>query len=201
MVALRCWSQPATEGILFSRNLRFEQLTDDDGLSNAFVTCMYQDEKGFLWLGTANGLNRFDGYQFKSWIPEKNNPQSLSHNEVWSLCGSSDGTIWVGTANGLNRFDPKRERFTRYYNDPSNQYSLSHNFVHAIYEDSDGNIWIGTGNGLSLLKKDSSRFIRYRYSPGKEGNSVRCIVGDETGLIWFGFMDTLFSLQPYSKII
>ncbi|MCB0574820.1 MAG: response regulator [Saprospiraceae bacterium] len=51
------------------------------------------------------------------------------------------------------------------------------------------------------MKKDSSRFIRYRYSPGKEGNSVRCIVGDETGLIWFGLMDTLFSLQPYSKII
>ena len=96
----------------------FEQYTDDDGLSNGFVTCLYQDKMGFMWYGTANGLNRFDGYQFKSWTAVEGQANSLSHPIVWAIHGTSDGMIWLGTEKGLNRFDPKSETFTQYFHDP-----------------------------------------------------------------------------------
>ena len=71
----------------------FKSLTSEDGLSNGFVTCIYQDEQGFMWFGTAHGLNRYDGYEFRSWYSEVDNANSMCHDVIWTLFGSSDGTI------------------------------------------------------------------------------------------------------------
>lgn len=174
-------------------DLHFEQLTEENGLSNGFVTSIYQDEKGFLWFGTANGLNRYDGYQFKTWAPEENNPNSLSNPIIWTLYGSTDGAIWIGTEKGLNRFDPRTEQFTRYLNRPFDECSLGQDLVTAICEDKNGNLWVGTGNGISILEKKSGLFSQYFLRPAPaEGNGVRSIVRDEKDRMWFGLKDTLY---------
>lgn len=175
----------------------FDQLTDEDGLSNGFVTSMYQDEKGFMWFGTANGLNRFDGYQVKSWTSDAHDTNSLSHSVIWTIFGTADGTIWIGTDKGLNRFDPKTESFTRYFGDPADEHSLSNDLIMAINEDQNDNLWVGTGNGLCILQKGSHKFIRFLYSSTQPvEKSVRSIVRDEDNLMWFGSMDTLYCANP-----
>lgn len=178
----------------------FEQYTDDDGLSNGFVTCLYQDKMGFMWYGTANGLNRFDGYQFKSWTAVEGQANSLSHPIVWAIHGTNNGMIWLGTEKGLNRFDPKSETFTQYFHDPKDKQSLSHDHVYQICSDEDGNLWVSTEDGLNYLKKGSSRFNRYFTGSGpKATKRVGGLMRDAKGTLWFGINNTLFHFHPETK--
>lgn len=187
---------------LGQQNYSFQQYTDEDGLSNGFVISLYEDEKGFIWLGTASGLNRFDGYQFKTWLPEENNPNSLSHPTIWALYGAKDQSIWIGTEKGLNRFDPKTETFTQYVHDSKDTASLSNDLIRTICEDKQGNLWVGTDNGLCIKKKGSSRFSRYFYASEKtKERGIRCIVPDEEGNMWFGFEDTLYCFDYSGKYL
>ena len=177
-------------------DLHFESYGDDDGLSNAYVTSIIQDESGFMWFGTASGLNRFDGYDFKVFVPVEGDTNSLGERTIWEVIKSRDGFFWIGTQNGLARFDPATERFVNYLNDPANDNSLSNNYIKGLFEDKKGNIWIGTGNGLNRLKPESREFDRFFYT-SPEGNSrVWGISEDHEGTLWFGAKDTLFAFNP-----
>jgi signal transduction histidine kinase/ligand-binding sensor domain-containing protein/DNA-binding response OmpR family regulator len=177
----------------------FEQYTDDDGLSNGFVTCLYQDKQGFMWFGTANGVNRFEGYQFKSWTTIEGQSNSLSNPTVWAIHGTTDGIIWIGTDKGLNRFDPRSETFTQYFHDPKDKQTLSHDHVYNMCSDQSGNLWISTENGLNLLKKGSTQFIRYFVASDPKGKKgLGGLTLDETGTLWFGIKDTLIHFYPKS---
>ena len=94
--------------------LRFERYLPEQGLSYSTVTSIIQDSRGFMWFGTFLGLNRFDGYEFKVYLPEPGNPNSLSDAQVWGLCEDQEGNIWIATTNGLNKFDFEKEKFTKY---------------------------------------------------------------------------------------
>ena len=85
--------------------IQFTHYTSEDGLSLNVVTEILQDSRGFLWFGTYNGLNRYDGYNFKIFLPESLNPQSISNHSIWSLYEDSKGYLWIGTLDGLNRYD------------------------------------------------------------------------------------------------
>ena len=94
----------------------FKQLTDADGLSQSTIFAMLQDRDGYLWLGTIDGLNRYDGYEFRVYSNDPSDSSSISDNFISALCEDSDGFIWVGTVNGyLNCFDRKTEVFKRYF--------------------------------------------------------------------------------------
>jgi signal transduction histidine kinase/ligand-binding sensor domain-containing protein/CheY-like chemotaxis protein/AraC-like DNA-binding protein len=178
----------------------FDQITDEDGLPNGYVTSIYQDSIGFLWFGTANGLNRYDGYEFKTWLPVEGDSNSISHNNIWTLYSNNNGIIWVGTRKGLNRFDPATESFVRYFHDPAAPRSLNHNQILAICEDLEGHLWIGTSNGLCVKPKGADVFNRlFFYPQNPDDKSVRSIVRDEQGDIWFCLMDTLFCYQRAQK--
>ena len=99
-----------------------------------------QDRAGFMWFGTNNGLNRYDGYNIVAYRNDPANPHSLSGNFVEDLYEDRSGTLWVGTRSGLNAFDRRTERFTRYRHDPADPHSLSDNTVIAIYEDRVGGL-------------------------------------------------------------
>jgi ligand-binding sensor domain-containing protein len=106
--------------------LRFEHLGIPEGLSSSFVTGILQDRQGFIWIGTRDGLNRFDGYSFRTFRYDPVNPGSLASNIVHVLVEDAAGTLWVGTDAGLNRFDPERARFTRFFDNMP---------IHDIVED------------------------------------------------------------------
>ncbi|MCP4658373.1 MAG: hypothetical protein GY856_23410, partial [bacterium] len=97
---------------------RFEHLSVEDGLSHSAIHDIAQDRHGFLWLATRNGLNRYDGYRFRVFQHDPQDPTSLSHNVVEELWVDRRGELWVGTLDGLNRFDRAEERFIRYLHDP-----------------------------------------------------------------------------------
>ena len=103
-----------------ARNIRFEHLGLNEGLSQTSVLCILQDRQGFLWFGTEDGLNKYDGYKFDVYRHNPDDKNSLSNNYVWSIYEDAEGSLWIGTRGGLNKFDRKAEKFTRYQNEPDN---------------------------------------------------------------------------------
>ena len=183
-------------------NLNFDLVTLEEGISNGFVTSMCQDKKGFIWLGTATGLNRYDGYEFKQFRWEADNPTALSHPVIWSVKEDGKGKIWAGGGSGLNRFDPYTETFTQYFYDEDDDSNLSHNEILIIETDKEGAIWIGTEHGLNLYDPLANNFKRYFYRPHQATlQSVKGLKVDRDGILWVGSLDTLYQLQNLDKFI
>ncbi len=177
--------------LLQSRYLRFGRLTSEDGLSNVQVRGITQDKYGFLWFGTANGLNRYDGSSIKVYRNDPDDPHSLSHNVVRALFTDRSGVFWVSTwGGGLNQYDLEKKSFIRYKYNPDDPHSLSNNSVQAIYEDRAGVIWVGTQGGLNKLNRESKQFKRYTHNPNDphslSNNIVSSIFEDRVGFLWVG---------------
>ena len=184
------------------QNLKFERISVEQGLSQSTVNCILQDSKGFMWFGTEDGLNMFDGHSFTVYKHNPEDPQSLSHNRVWSLFEDSTGVLWVGTfGGGLNRFDRNGApglgpgRFTRYNADDfqniTDEPEEFRNVVWAISEFPTGVLWIATyGGGLVKFDLDAETFTSYAPDPddpdlwGHEW--VTAMLVDRSGTIWIG---------------
>lgn len=170
-----------------SQSLRFVNYTTKDGLSNNKVNAILQDKYGFIWLGTEDGLNRYDGYQFKVFRNSKQDSYSLSDNNVWSLFEDHAGNIWIGTKDGyLNKYDPQKNIFTR-WNLKSER--TKENGITAIYQDRMKNVWVGTyQSGLYRINISSGKIDHWYYNAenGKSltNNYVTSIAGDSSGSIW-----------------
>jgi two-component system sensor histidine kinase ChiS len=134
---------------LFSagQHLRFERISLEQGLSQSTVFSMLQDSQGFMWFGTEDGLNKYDGYTFTVYKHDPEDPNSLGGNWIQAMLEDSSGTLWIGTSDGLDRYDRKLDQFIHYRNDPQDPSSLSDDEITAIYQDRDGALWIGTGGG------------------------------------------------------
>jgi transcriptional regulator with GAF, ATPase, and Fis domain/ligand-binding sensor domain-containing protein/PAS domain-containing protein len=172
------------------RSVRFEHVSRDDGLSQSFVYTIVQDDDGFMWFGTQEGLNRFDGYEFLVFANDPGNPTSISDESIRVMIRDSDGTLWVGTdAGGLSRIDTATNTFTNFLHDPNDPASLADNRVRDILEDSSGDLWIGTdGSGLDRFDRQSGTFSHYRFDaddPGSiAGKHVWSILEDSAGTLW-----------------
>lgn len=145
--------RPGWAAALQTTFVPFEHLGVDQGLSESAVIAIVQDSQGYLWFGTRDGLNRYDGYSFTTFTPQPNDENSLADGFITALYVDRDGVMWVGTFHDeLHRYDPDSGGFTRYKNSPDDPNSLSHNWVRTIYQDSQGTHWIGThGGGLARL--------------------------------------------------
>jgi ligand-binding sensor domain-containing protein len=173
-------------------SFRFEHLGTEDGLSQSVVNVIIQDKMGFMWFGTEDGLNRYDGYEIKTFRPDPDVPNSLTDRWITSLCEDSQGYLWIGTRQGgLNRYDPVNGQFTHYKNDPENAYSLSSNNVSSILHDNQGNLWIGTNEGLNRLDLRSGRFHHYRANTYSKLSSddISVLYQDSNDVIWVGTTD------------
>jgi len=145
-------------GTIYSKttSATFERITIRDGLSQSTVNYIIQDKKGFMWFATYDGLNKYDGYNFKVYKKINNDSTSLSYNGATYLYEDNDGYIWVvnnGNA-GLNRFNPETEKFIRYVHNPDDPTSISSNEVHHVMQDRSGNIWICASNALNLAVEE-----------------------------------------------
>ena len=188
--------QPANESVdnqrlrlADQRHVIFDRLGTEDGLSQAAVTSVVQGQSGFMWIGTQEGLNRFDGYTFKTFYHMDDNDRSLSHDTVWDLLVDSKGNLWIGTDSGLNRFNDVTGDFDFIDVDADAGFGASHSAVLSLYEDSRGQIWIGTGSGLILMDAEG-RFTHYHHSD-KDGTSigrgsVRTVLEDSQNRLWVG---------------
>lgn len=173
-----------------AENLRFERFTIENGLASNWVTAITQDTDGYIWVGTASGLSRFDGYDFVTYRNIPGNPHSLSNNRVNVLHVDPSGLIWVGTQNGLSRFDPVNGDFLNYYHRPGNPASLPGNSISAIHETASGKLWIGTDQGLAELDPETGSVISEWSSPANAnsltGVTISSISADQDGLLWIG---------------
>jgi signal transduction histidine kinase/ligand-binding sensor domain-containing protein len=177
-----------------ARGVKFERLSREQGLSQSSVLCIRQDRQGFMWFGTNDGLNRYDGYNFAVYKHDVLDSNSLSDSRVSAICedSASPNTLWIGTlGGGLNKFDREKEHFTRFVHDPKTPRSLSHNSVWSIHEDRAGALWIGTqGGGLNKLDREKGQFIRFVYDPNNphslSHNHILAIYEDRAGTLWIG---------------
>ncbi len=174
--------------------LRFESLGLEDGLSQSTVLAILQDQFGFLWIGTEDGLNRYNGYTFKVFRPDLNNSTSISDRWITSLFEDSQGYIWIGTRQGgLNHYDPATGNFTYYLHDPENPNSISSNNVTAILENKKGELWIGTNYGLNLLDRQTGAFQRFNSDidipTTISSNLITTLFEDSRGILWIGTED------------
>ncbi len=196
------WAAPSKAvGLVFDYgpDARFERLTVENGLPSGTVLGILQDQQGFMWFATADGLARYDGYQFKTFRHDPENPNSLSHNNTFALIQTRDGLIWVGTdPGGLNVYNPKTDVFQVYRHDPQNVNSLPDDSVWALLEARDGSVWVGTRGGLSRFNRQAGTFKNYLHDSQNSRSLawpvVQRLYQDRAGTIWVG---TRLGLQRY----
>ena len=164
-----------------ARPIRFDHLALEQGLSQSTVSSIFQDSRGFLWLGTEDGLNRFDGYDFQVYKHDPSNPSSLSHDAVWSIDEDRNGNLWIGTAGGgVAVWDRAQDRFVR----RSTEEGLSSPYVRVVYVASDGTIWVGTRDaGVDSLEPRSGEIRHFRAADGSglSDDRVFAIYADHSG--------------------
>ncbi len=192
--------RPPVQWTAYRAPVRFEALSIEQGLSQSSVVAILQDRTGFLWFGTDNGLNRYDGYDFRVFRNDPSDPASIADSKILALLEDSRGRLWIGTNyGGLNLFDRDREAFVRARPNPADPRSLSSNGVSSILEDRNGDIWLGTpGNGLNRLARGPDaggafEFDRFAHDPANPaslgGESVNALYEDRFGEIWVGLDD------------
>ncbi|MEJ2736707.1 MAG: GAF domain-containing protein [Anaerolineae bacterium] len=177
-----------------AQRIKFRQLTLEDGLSQSTINCIVQDSRGFMWFGTQDGLNRYDGYEFRVYEHEPDAPHSLSTNWVQRCYLDPQDRLWFVTYDSvLHRYDEAMDRFDRYLLDVEDPYRQAGANIRALLADRSARLWIGTyGGGLVQYDPVADRLVYYRDDlddPAAESphdNKVYTIYEDRAGILWFG---------------
>ena len=181
-------------------NLKFENLNTSQGLSNNFVRSLHQDKQGFIWLGTKNGLNRYDGNTFKTFHSGEG---GLSNNLINDLFEDADGNLWIATQGGVNFYNRALDSFTSYRKKSGKSGSLSSDLIHTVQADKQGDIWIGTdGSGIDVLTPKTGKVKNYSAGDrsGLMSNYVRVIYRDKKNELWIGTdYEGIYRYQEKSK--
>lgn len=188
-------------------NYYFKKIDLSEGLSQSTIFNIIQDHKGYLWFGTADGLNRYDGYNFRVYVTNPLDSSSISDNGISSIHEDKEGNIWIGTINGvLNKLDRRTDKFHRYYitdypvehiasNEKYYDYPIpfsrnNNKTITSIDEDDNGNLWIGTWNkGLIRFNIKEESYKSFVFQPNEtsiSSNKIMDILVDHLGVIWIG---------------
>ena len=190
----------------------FTHFTEKDGLSDNNVQCILRDQQGYLWVGTANGLNRYDGYSFRQYLPDTRQPQRTVSNEfIYDLKQDSTGFIWIATANGLNRYDPHTEIFKVWKNTGRSDGSLPNSLVRSILIDVKNQIWLACDN-RDLVRFDPKTGVFKTYpwkqfvgkklpeSAGDDYVSIFNLLPRANDELWLETKFGLFSFNPVDEV-
>ncbi len=171
-------------------DLYFERISLEQGLSQSTVNAIVQDQRGYMWFGTLNGLNKYDGYTFTDFRHIANDTSSLSNDQIYAIAEDSFGDLWIGTSYGLNRFDRKSQNFVRYHCVDGDSTSISNDKINVIYEDRSQVLWVGTASGLCRYQPQSDDFTRFVYDPNRvvtlSHPYISAILEDTEGTLWVG---------------
>ncbi|WP_460962573.1 two-component regulator propeller domain-containing protein [Spirosoma litoris] len=187
-LSVNCWGQ------FNSGSLQFDRLSAQNGLSHNSILCIWQDSDGFLWLGTKDGLNKYDGYSFTVYKPDPADPaNTLSHNWISGICQDRKGRMWVTTlGGGLHLFDRQTGKTITYRIDPA-RISLR-NAMFSIVEDREGILWIASREGLNRFDPETRKFTLFP-SPNPERPDVYTVKEDRQGRLWIGTNSGLYQLN------
>ena len=169
-----------------SSEMLFNSLTTSDGLSHSDVSCILQDHEGYIWIGTANGLNRYNGLSFTIFYSDKKDTNTLASNFITCLYEDCYGNLWIGTSNGLCRFNRNFQNFERFI------YSSDVNFrlntqISALYRDKKNKLWVGCSNGIFYLDSLNKTFIAAFTEFINNDQIIFCnsITNDKNNNLWF----------------
>ncbi len=188
-----------------TRGIRFNRISREQGLAQSTVTCILQDRAGFMWLGTRDGLNRFDGYDFVVYKHDTKDPSSLPASSILTLLEDPSGDLWIGTeGGGLARWHHSSDTFSRYQHDLEDPESLSGNRVRTLLRDRSGVLWVGTfDSGLNRFDPETGVFERFRHDPDDPmslaGDSIRALAQDRLGNLWVGTLNGLNHHDPATR--
>lgn len=174
-----------------TNDIRFEHISVEHGLSNFALTKIAQDARGFLWFGTEDGLNKYDGHEFIVYKPDAADSNSLPDRFVQALCADGAGNLWVGAGHdGPRRYDPETGKFERFKHDPQNPQSLAGTFVSSLLADSRDELWIGTHTGLYRFSHRTGALTAYRHNPHDtatiSSDVIAALCEDRKGNLWIG---------------
>ena len=166
----------------------FKKINQTNGLSNDRVISIVKEKNGFVWIGTKNGLNRYDGNKIK--IFNKQNSALIS-NDIADILVDNKGRIWIATfGGGLNLYNPSKDKFVIYKNIANNLTSIPSNELNTLFEDSKGTIWLGTKNGISFFNEKKQIFKTFKFDSKNQfsisHNDVRSIYEDGDKNLWIG---------------
>jgi len=181
----------AIPGLAQNQSLKFEHIETSEGLSQINVNCIIQDSRGFMWIGTRNGLNRYDGYKFIIYRYDSMNDNTVSNNMITDIVEGKDGNIWIATQSGLNMYERKTGRFIRYMHDDHNPNSISNNIINRLAFDSEGKLWVATQNGgLECMDTKTKVFQHHFHSATDttsiDDNNIRSVFEDSRHNLWVG---------------
>ncbi|MEW6732345.1 MAG: two-component regulator propeller domain-containing protein [Acidobacteriota bacterium] len=190
VLVLVCWTGAYAQ----NGRIEFERLSVNEGLSYGSVRNILQDRFGFIWIGTDDGLNRYDGYQITVYRLNPQDSHSITDNIITDSCEDRDGRLWFATARGgLNRYMKETDNFISYQHNPSDANSLIDNQVNAIFADRASLLWLLTPVGVSKFDPAAGRFTSYRPDAGNAralpNREVLTIYQDRSGTIWLGCRD------------
>lgn len=180
----------------------FEHLTMRDGLSQSTVMSILQDSKGFLWLATESGLDRYDGYSIREYRRERGNEHGLVNDYVWKIAEDAQGDLWLATyGGGVARWDRRNDRFQQFRHDPNDPDSLASDAMRTLLIDSNGRVWAANErHGLDVLDPQTGRVRHYRSDPNNPrsliSDAVFALYSDRAGRLWVGTDRGLTRYEP-----
>lgn len=178
------------------QQFRYEAISVEQGLSQSSVWCSMQDSSGFLWFGTADGLNRYDGYTFKVFRHNASDSTSLSNNTVWSLLEDRSGKIWIGTLGGVDWYDKRTGTFSHLASQDRYKNTFVASYTRSMLEDRSGRIWFGTIAGLAVLDPRTGDLTQIPIDSDNATTASQPLAvlhEDDKGNIWYSWGGQLFS--------
>lgn len=185
------WLQACGQVVFAQKqHLRFEHLNRSAGLSQSNVTCILQDHRGFMWFGTQDGLNRYDGYQFTVYKNKEGDTTTLSNNYISSIVEDIHGNLWIGTmGGGLNMFNWDKQKFTQYKYDSAHSTGIWCDYLNNLLFDNAGYLWVATAyGGLNRLDINTGKVVIYRQDNARpdaiSDDNVTDVLEDSHHRLW-----------------
>lgn len=188
----------------FSQSPRFRHFTTNNGLSQNQVFCIFQDSRGFLWISTSNGLNRYDGYTFKIYRSDPDDPNTLSGNTYKAIIEDGEKNLWIASSGGgLSKYVRKTDSFIRYLSNKKNPNTPLSDRINALLIDKQGNMWIGTEEGLSRVNMKNGTYYHFAVEKNNKDSlgekRIYSLLEDSDGRIWIGTWKGLYVFDPAKK--
>ncbi|HOS83845.1 MAG TPA: two-component regulator propeller domain-containing protein [Bacteroidales bacterium] len=180
-----------------SASSHYTRYSTSQGMCDNTVTKIHQDTQGFIWIGTENGLSRFDGHQFITFKHKTNDIHSIPHNRIFDICTDIEGDTWIATSNGLAKFNLFSHSFTRITQE--NGYSqIPNNFVRHVYSDNQGNVWFSNSFAICKLSKKTKKIELYEVPKTRGTTSypyIETMFYDRNNTIWLAIDQFLYTFN------